>query len=184
MNSEQIRKFFADYQVTLKRVEQLEAAMRIKSDWDTWCAALRERAEFFRTEYAHMNALMRSVMPEFAKEEPALDDDAWKQLQISMMDFYRADTHDLALLMELAKILQKHYGHSNNLAAMTDVDLTLAYTNLEFSRILREPYGTRARDYYRKISVLSRNFGAIKEHSVHQAIVISYANLVMSCCVL
>lgn len=30
MNSEQIRKFFADYQVTLKRVEQLEAAMRIK----------------------------------------------------------------------------------------------------------------------------------------------------------
>lgn len=24
-----------------------------------------------------MNALMRSVMPEFAKEEPALDDDAW-----------------------------------------------------------------------------------------------------------
>ena len=41
-----------------------------------------------------------------------------------MMDFYRADTHDLALLMELAKILQKHYGHSNNLAAMTDVDLT------------------------------------------------------------
>lgn len=184
MNSEQIRKFFADYQVTLKRVEQLEAAMRIKSDWDTWCAALRERAEFFRTEYAHMNALMRSVMPEFAKEEPALDDDAWNQLQISMMDFYRADTHDLALLMELAKILQKHYGHSNNLAAMTDVDLTLAYTNLEFSRILREPYGTRARDYYRKISVLSRNFGAIKEHSVHQAIVISYANLVMSCCVL
>ena len=184
MNSEQIRKFFADYQVVLKRVEQLEAAMRIKSDWDTWCAALRERAEFFRTEYAHMNALMRSVMPEFAKEEPALDDDAWNQLQISMMDFYRADTHDLALLMELAKILQKHYGHSNNLAAMTDVDLTLAYTNLEFSRILREPYGTRARDYYRKISVLSRNFGAIKEHSVHQAIVISYANLVMSCCVL
>ena len=83
MNSEQIRKFFADYQVVLKRVEQLEAAMRIKSDWDTWCAALRERAEFFRTEYAHMNALMRSVMPEFAKEEPALDDDAWKQLQIS-----------------------------------------------------------------------------------------------------
>lgn len=148
MNSEQIRKFFADYQVVLKRVEQLEAAMRIKSDWDTWCAALRERAEFFRTEYAHMNALMRSVMPEFAKEEPALDDDAWNQLQISMMDFYRADTHDLALLMELAKILQKHYGHSNNLAAMTDVDLTLAYTNLEFSRILREPYGTRARDYY------------------------------------
>ena len=64
------------------------------------------------------------------------------------------------------------------------MDLTLAYTNLEFSRILREPYGTRARDYYRKISVLSRNFGAIKEHSVHQAIVISYANLVMSCCVL
>ena len=184
MNSEQIRKFFADYQVTLKRVEQLEAAMRIKSDWDTWCAALRERAEFFRTEYAHMNALMRSVMPEFAKEEPALDDDAWNQLQISMMDFYRADTHDLALLMELAKILQKHYGHSNNLAAMTDVDLTLAYTNLEFSRILREPYGTRARDYYRKISVLSRNFGAIKEHSVHQAIVVAYANLVMSCCVL
>lgn len=51
MNSEQIRKFFADYQVVLKRVEQLEAAMRIKSDWDTWCAALRERAEFFRTEY-------------------------------------------------------------------------------------------------------------------------------------
>ena len=184
MNSEQIRKFFADYQVVLKRVEQLEAAMRIKSDWDTWCAALRERAEFFRTEYAHMNALMRSVMPEFAKEEPALDDDAWNQLQISMMDFYRADTHDLALLMELAKILQKHYGHSNNLAAMTDVDLTLAYTNLEFSRILREPYGTRARDYYRKISVLSRNFGAIKEHSVHQAIVVAYANLVMSCCVL
>lgn len=184
MNSEQIRKFFADYQVVLKRVEQLEAAMRIKSDWDTWCAALRERAEFFRTEYAHMNALMRSVMPEFAKEEPALDDDAWKQLQISMMDFYRADTHDLALLMELAKILQKHYGHSNNLAAMTDVDLTLAYTNLEFSRILREPYGTRAKDYYRKISVLSRNFGAIKEHSVHQAIVVAYANLVMSCCVL
>ena len=89
MNSEQIRKFFADYQVVLKRVEQLEAAMRIKSDWDTWCAALRERAEFFRTEYAHMNALMRSVMPEFAKEEPALDDDAWNQLQISMMDFYR-----------------------------------------------------------------------------------------------
>lgn len=131
-----------------------------------------------------MNALMRSVMPEFAKEEPALDDDAWNQLQISMMDFYRADTHDLALLMELAKILQKHYGHSNNLAAMTDVDLTLAYTNLEFSRILREPYGTRARDYYRKISVLSRNFGAIKEHSVHQAIVVAYANLVMSCCVL
>ena len=170
MNSEQIRKFFADYQVILKRVEQLEAAMRIKSDWDTWCAALRERAEFFRTE--------------FAKEEPALDDDAWNQLQISMMDFYRADTHDLALLMELAKILQKHYGHSNNLAAMTDVDLTLAYTNLEFSRILREPYGTRARDYYRKISVLSRNFGAIKEHSVHQAIVVAYANLVMSCCVL
>lgn len=41
MNSEQIRKFFADYQVVLKRVEQLEAAMRIKSDWDTWCAALR-----------------------------------------------------------------------------------------------------------------------------------------------
>lgn len=184
MNSEQIRKFFADYQVVLKRVEQLEAAMRIKSDWDTWCAALRERAEFFRTEYAHMNALMRSVMPEFAKEEPALDDDAWKQLQISMMDFYHADTHDLALLMELAKILQKHYGHSNNLAAMTDVDLTLAYTNLEFSRILRQPYGTRARDYYRKISVLSRNFGAIKEHSVHQAIVVAYANLVMSCCVL
>lgn len=184
MNSEQIRKFFADYQVVLKRVEQLEAAMRIKSDWDTWCAALRERAEFFRTEYAHMNALMRSVMPEFAKEEPALDDDAWNQLQISMMDFYRADTHDLAILMELAKILQKHYGHSNNLAAMTDVDLTLAYTNLEFSRILREPYGTRARDYYRKISVLSRNFGAIKEHSVHQAIVVAYANLVMSCCVL
>lgn len=184
MNSEQIRKFFADYQVTLKRVEQLEAAMRIKSDWDTWCAALRERAEFFRTEYAHMNAIMRSVMPEFAKEEPALDDDAWNQLQISMMDFYRADTHDLALLMELAKILQKHYGHSNNLAAMTDVDLTLAYTNLEFSRILREPYGTRAKDYYRKISVLSRNFGAIKEHSVHQAIVVAYANLVMSCCVL
>ena len=33
MNSEQIRKFFADYQVVLKRVEQLEAAMRIKSDW-------------------------------------------------------------------------------------------------------------------------------------------------------
>lgn len=32
MNSEQIRKFFADYQVVLKRVEQLEAAMRIKSD--------------------------------------------------------------------------------------------------------------------------------------------------------
>lgn len=27
MNSEQIRKFFADYQVVLKRVEQLEAAM-------------------------------------------------------------------------------------------------------------------------------------------------------------
>ena len=53
MNSEQIRKFFADYQVILKRVEQLEAAMRIKSDWDTWCAALRERADFFRTEYAH-----------------------------------------------------------------------------------------------------------------------------------
>ena len=184
MNSEQIRKFFADYQVVLKRVEQLEAAMRIKSDWDTWCAALRERAEFFRTEYAHMNALMRSVMPEFAKDEPDLDDDTWKQLQISMMEFYRADTHDLALLMELAKILQKHYGHSYNLAAMTDVDLTLAYTNLEFSRILREPYGIRARDYYRKISVLSRNFGAIKEHSVHQAIVISYANLVMSCCVL
>ena len=184
MNSEQIRKFFADYQVVLKRVEQLEAAMRIKSDWDTWCAALRERAEFFRTEYARMNALMRSVMLEFAKEEPDLDDDAWKQLQISMMEFYCADTHDLALLMELAKILQKHYGHSNNLAAMTDVDLTLAYTNLEFSRILREPYGTRARDYYRKISVLSRNFGAIKEHSVHQAIVVAYANLVMSCCVL
>ena len=79
MNSEQIRKFFADYQVVLKRVEQLEAAMRIKSDWDTWCAALRERAEFFRTEYAHMNALMRSVMPEFAKEEPALDDDITSQ---------------------------------------------------------------------------------------------------------
>ena len=155
MNSEQIRKFFADYQVVLKRVEQLEAAMRIKSDWDTWCAALRERAEFFRTEYARMNATMRSVTQEFAKEEPNLDDDAWKQLQISMMEFYCADTHDLALLMELAKILQKHYGHSNNLAAMTDVDLTLAYTNLEFSRILREPYGTRARDYYRKISVLS-----------------------------
>ena len=184
MNSEQIRKFFADYQVVLKRVEQLEAAMRIKSDWDTWCAALRERAEFFRTEYARMNATMRSVTQEFAKEEPDLDDDAWKQLQISMMEFYCADTHDLALLMELAKILQKHYGHSNNLAAMTDVDLTLAYTNLEFSRILREPYGTRARDYYRKISVLSRNFGAIKEHSVHQAIVVAYANLVMSCCVL
>ena len=50
MNSEQIRKFFADYQVVLKRVEQLEAAMRIKSDWDTWCAALRERAEFFRPD--------------------------------------------------------------------------------------------------------------------------------------
>ena len=31
MNSEQIRKFFADYQVVLKRVEQLEAAMRIKA---------------------------------------------------------------------------------------------------------------------------------------------------------
>lgn len=76
MNSEQIRKFFADYQVVLKRVEQLEAAMRTKSDWDTWCAALRERAEFFRTEYAHMNAIMRSVMPEFAKDEPDLDDDA------------------------------------------------------------------------------------------------------------
>lgn len=99
MNSEQIRKFFADYQVVLKRVEQLEAAMRIKSDWDTWCAALRERAEFFRTEYAHMNATMHSVMLEFAKEEPDLDDDAWKQLQISMMEFYCADTHDLALLM-------------------------------------------------------------------------------------
>lgn len=28
MNSEQIRNFFADYQVVLKRVEQLEAAMR------------------------------------------------------------------------------------------------------------------------------------------------------------
>lgn len=34
MNSEQIRKFFADYQVVLKRVEQLEAAMRTKADWD------------------------------------------------------------------------------------------------------------------------------------------------------
>lgn len=71
MNSEQIRKFFADYQVVLKRVEQLEAAMRTKADWDTWCAALRERADFFRTEYAQMNALMRRVTAEFTKEEPA-----------------------------------------------------------------------------------------------------------------
>lgn len=31
MNSEQIQKFFADYQVVLKRVEQLEAAMRCAS---------------------------------------------------------------------------------------------------------------------------------------------------------
>ena len=168
MNSEQIRKFFADYQVTLKRVEQLEAAMRIKSDWDTWCAALRERAEFFRTEYARMNATMRSVTQEFAKEEPNLDDDAWKQLQISMMDFYRADTHDLALLMELAKILQKHYGHSNNLAAMTDVDLTLAYTNLEFSRILREPLAhaqgtiTARFRFCRGISAQSRSTASIR----------------------
>ena len=139
MNSEQIRKFFADYQVVLKRVEQLEAAMRIKSDWDTWCAALRERAEFFRTEYAHMNATMHSVMLEFAEEEPDLDDDAWKQLQISSMDVVRSDTHDVAFLMELAKFVKKHYGHCNNRAAMTDVYLTLRYTNLEFSRILREP---------------------------------------------
>ena len=184
MNSEQIRKFFADYQVVLKRVEQLESAMRTKSDWETWCAALRERADFFHTEYARMNAVMRYASAEFAKDKPDLDDDAWKQLQKSMMDFYRADTHDLALLMEIAKILQKHYGHSSDLAAMTEVDLTLAYTNLEFSRILREPYGMRAKAYYRKIAILSRNFGAIKEHSVHQAIVISYANLIMSCCVL
>ena len=115
MNSEQIRKFFADYQVVLKRVEQLEAAMRIKSDWDTWCAALRERADFFRTEYARMNALMRSVMLEFAKEEPDLDDDAWKQLQISMMEFYCADTHDLALLMELARSSRSTMGTATTL---------------------------------------------------------------------
>lgn len=184
MNSEQIRKFFADYQVVLKRVEQLETAMRTKSDWETWCAALRERADFFHTEYARMNAVMRRVTAEFAKDDPDLDDDTWKQLHDSMMVFYREDTHDLALLMEIAKILQKHYGHSSNLAAMTDVDLVLAYTNLEFSRILREPYGTRARDYYRKIAILWKNFGAIKEHSVHQAIVVSFANLIMSCCVL
>ena len=154
MNSEQIRKFFADYQVVLKRVEQLEAAMRTKSDWETWCAALRECADFFHTEYARMNAVMRRVTAEFAKDDPDLDDDAWKQLQKSMMDFYRADTHDLALLMEIAKILQKHYGHSSDLAAMTDINLVLAYTNLEFSRILREPYGTRARDYYRNLQAV------------------------------
>ena len=108
MNSEQIRKFFADYQVLLKRVEQLEAAMRTKSDWDTWCAALRERAEFFRTEYAHMNAIMRSVMPEFTKDEPDLDDDTWEQQQISMLDIYRAETPDKTLLMDHAKDHQKH----------------------------------------------------------------------------
>ena len=184
MNSEQIRQFFADYQVVLKRVEQLESAMRTKSDWDTWCAALQERADFFHTEYTRMNVILRRVQAEFAKEEPDLDEDAWKQLHDSMMEFYRADTHDLALLMEIAKILQKHYGHSSDLAAMTDVDLTLAYTNLEFSRIVREPYGTRAKYYYRKIADLWKNYGSITSHSVHQAIVVSFANLVMSCCVL
>lgn len=168
MNSEQIRNFFADYQVVLKRVEQLEAAMRTKSDWDTWCAALRERAEFFRTEYAHMNAMMRSVMPEFAKDEPDLDDDAWNQLQISMMDFYRADTHDLALLMELAMILQKHYGHSNNLAAMTDVDLTLRTQiwNSPASCVNHMAYAqgtiTARFRFYRGISAQSRSTASIR----------------------
>lgn len=184
MNSEQIRQFFADYQVVLKRVEQLESAMRTKADWETWCAALQERADFFHTEYARMNVILRRAKEAFAKDVPDLGEDTWKQLHDSMMEFYREDTHDLALLMEIAKILQKHYGHSSDLEAMTDVDLTLAYTNLEFSRILREPYGMRAKGYYRKIADLWKNYGSIKIHSVHQAIVVSFANLVMSCCVL
>ena len=39
-------------------------------------------------------------------------------------------------LIHISKILQKHYGHSNNLAAMTDVDLTLAYTCLLYTSLL------------------------------------------------
>lgn len=184
MLQEQIQQFFQEYQNILLKVEQLETTLRTQHDWQTWCTALQERAQYFHQTYLNMSQQIKGVRQLLEHDTALLDEGCWEALRVGMMGCYHADTHDLALLLELANILELHYADSPDLTVTTDVRSCLSYTNLEFSRILRQPFGQRAVTCYRQIAALWKDYGRIPHHSVHLAIVVSFANLVTSCLVL
>lgn len=178
MNPERIRQFFQDYHEVLLHVSDLEGALRTSCDWETWCCTLKDRAQYFQRIYQKTSSQLKTARELFSAPKPPLDNDTWEQLRTSMMLSYRSQTHDLALILELAKVLEIHYASSDNLEAQTDVSLCLGYTNLEFSRILRQPFGARSVQAYRKIVSLWPRYGEINSHAIHQSIVVSFANLV------
>lgn len=178
MDPERIRQFFSDYHDILLHVNDLEESLRSSCDWDTWCCTLKDRAQYFQRVHMQTSKQLKVARELFSAPTPTLDDDTWEQLHTSMMASYRSQTHDLALIMELAKHLDAHYASSDNLEAQTDATLCLGYTNLEFSRILRQPFGSRSVQAYRKIVSLWPRYGEIKSRAIHQSIVVSFANLV------
>ena len=86
MNAEQIRDFFEDYQKTLEKVDSLDVSIRTQHDWDAWCAALTERAEYLHHEYSRMKTDIEQMLDAFRADTPDLDDTAWTQFRMSLRD--------------------------------------------------------------------------------------------------
>lgn len=176
----EILPFFEEYLATLKRVDELETSLRVRRDWQTWCSALEERATFFHGEYRRMSARIHEVLGTFTEENPELTEADWTQLVESMRVFYASDAHDLALVNETAQAVLKHYTKTDNVEAIVQAYLCLAYANLEYSRIVQSGYAEKSVYYYRKVADKWPNYGHIESTAVHQAIVVSLINLSMT----
>ena len=181
MNAEQIKDFFEDYQKTLEKVDSLDVSIRTQHDWDAWCAALTERAEYLHHEYGRMKTRIDDALSVFEAEDESLTDEVWTQFRMSLRDFYSSDTHDLALVKRAAEILLKHEKKRDNPEAKIQACLYLGYANLEYSRIVHEGFRETSTYYYKRVADYWVHYAETDSLIIHQAIVVALVNLTMVC---
>ena len=182
MNAEAIKRFFDTYRATLAEVERLDVLIRTRHDWAAWKQALTNRTEYLHHEYSRMKTDIEQMLDAFRADTPDPDDAAWTQFRMSLRDCYTADAHDLAIINVAAQILLDHVEKHDpdNLEARMQAYLYLGYTNLEYSRIVREGFSEKSIEYYQKVADLWPRYGEIDSAIVHQAIVVSLINLEMT----
>ena len=181
MNKEDVRRYFENYLEMLKEVERLDVSVRTQRDWDTWRAALTERADFLHRQYTQEREPLEEMLAVLDRDDDSLSEDTWRQFRDSLHAFYASPVSDLAIVKRGAEILLKHGERCNHTEFRMQAYMYLGYVNIEYSRIVRQDFAAKAVYYYKKAADEWIHYGETTSFGIHQAIIISLINLCITC---